>query len=119
MRSAVIVIVLVTAALAGAGCVTDTAGDPIDEAQTDEPQTGEARQELGSFGIWSWGCSSAPCALDLGLVAGQTCFLAGVWGNLQPAGSYTQVQVLQSGGHWGLQIVPSGHPLGGTAVCVP
>jgi hypothetical protein len=123
MRSGVIVIVLVATALAGAGCVIDPsgdpAGDPVDDVKADEPQTGEARQELGSFGIWSWGCSSAPCGLDLGLVAGQTCFLAGVWGNLQPAGSYSQVQVLQSDGHWGLQIVPSGHPLGGTAVCVP
>ena len=116
MRSTTTAIVLATAALAGAGCVIDEAGD----VAGDEQPAGEVQQEVSSFGIWSWGCSSGPCALDLGAVAGQTCFLAGVWGNLQPAsGGYSQVQLIQSGGHWGLQIVPAGNPLGGTAVCVP
>jgi len=116
MKPTTTAIVLVTAALAGAGCVIDETGD----VAADEQPTAEVQQEVSSFGIWSWGCSSGPCALDLGVVAGRTCFLAGVWGNLQPAsGGYSQVQVIQSGGHWGLQIVPAGNPLGGTAVCVP
>lgn len=103
--------------LVGAGCATD-------EAIEDEPSS-ETEQALNSFGIWSWGCASGPCALDLGLVTPsppnppRVCFLAGVWGNLQHAGIPSQVQVLPSGGHWGLQITPNGHPLGGTAVCIP
>lgn len=100
---------IVFAVLAGTGCVME---DGSDDA------TSEGQQAVGSFGIWSWGCSST-CALALGPASGETCFLAGVWGNLQPAASYSQVQVLQSGGQWGLQIVTNGRPLGGTAVCVP
>lgn len=98
--------------------ITLGAGCAVDEPGPDEP-TGEAQQAVSSFGIWSWGCSTTPCSLALGPAAGETCFLAGVWGNLQPAGSYSQVQVLQSGSQWGLQVVTAGRPLGGTAVCVP
>jgi hypothetical protein len=101
--------------LAGAGCAIEGAdGDAAGEA------TGEAHQQLGSFGIWSWGCGgSANCSLDLGSTSGQTCFLAGVWGNLQHASTYSQAQVVASGGRWGIQVVPNSHPLGVTAVCVP
>jgi len=114
MKSTIIAVAVTTVALAGAGCVTDEAGT---ESLDDEP-TGETQQAVSSLGYWSWGCSST-CFLDLAPAAGQTCFLAGVWGNLQPAGAYTQVQVLPFNGRWGLQIVTNGRPLGGTALCVP
>jgi hypothetical protein len=95
-----------------ASCALDT-----DE---DMPQQVETAQAVSSFGIWYWGCGgSTPCALDLGPAAGETCFLAGVYGNLQHAGLYTQVEVVRSGGRWGLQVVPNGHPIGGAAVCIP
>src|ERR1044071_1240073 len=111
MKSTITAILLATAALAGAGCVIDETGD----VAGDEGPTGEGTQEVSSFGVWSWGRSSGPSPRDLGVTSGRTCCLAGVWGNLQPAsGGYSQVQVIQSGGHWGLQIVPAGHPLGGT-----
>lgn len=93
----------------------------------DDAEVGTADQAVSSFGIWSWGCSgSSPCALDLGVAAGQTCFLAGVQGNLQhPGGAPSGVQVLRSNVanssqlHWGLQITPNSHPLAGWAVCIP
>jgi len=120
MKSTIIASLVATAALAGAGCAIDEAGDEPGDEPADEVLTGQTQQEVSSFGIWNWGCSSGPCALDLGVITGRTCFLAGVWGNLQPSsGGYSQVQVIQSGGHWGLQIVPAGNPLGGTAVCIP
>jgi hypothetical protein len=102
----------------GVALVTGCAVDGGDGAGEGADVIGEQHQEVGSFGIWSWGCSST-CSLPLGSTTGQTCFLAGVWGNLQPAASYSEVQVVPSGGQWGLQIVTNGRPLGGTAVCVP
>jgi len=86
--------------------------------------TAEAAQAVSAFGIWSWGCSSSPCSLDLGTATNRVCFLAGVWGNLQHAGTYSQVDVVRAPNisgqlHWGLQIQPNGQPLGGTAVCIP
>lgn len=103
---------------AAGGCALED-NEAIDE--------GEAAQAVSSFGIWSWGCSgSLPCSLDLGLAAGQTCFLAGVEGNLQnPGGAPSGVQVLRanvansSALHWGLQITPNSHPVAGQAVCIP
>src|ERR1043166_6406488 len=104
--------VLAAILLPGIGCAVEDDGNA-------EP-TGEAQQAVSSLGLWSWGCSST-CGLPLGTATDkeQTCFLAGVWGNLQPAASYSEVFVEQTGGHWELQIVTDGRPLGGTAVCVP
>jgi hypothetical protein len=108
-----------TTALAAAGCTIDSdTGDDSDTASTSQTQ-----QAVSSFGIWSWGCSSS-CGLDLGPASGQTCFLAGVNGNLQPAGSYSEVLVEQAPDingqmRWGIQIVTNGLPLEGTAVCIP
>jgi hypothetical protein len=93
-------------------------GCAIDDGNTDQ-STGETRQAVSSFGIWSWGCSSGSCQITLGPASGETCFLAGVWGNLQHAGAFSSVEVIQSGGNWGLQVVHNGQPLGGTAVCIP
>jgi hypothetical protein len=109
MKPTIVATVLV-AGLAGAGCVAEDASS--------EEATGEAQQPVSSLGIWSWGCSQN-CSLALGPVNGQTCFLAGVWGNLQPAGSFSEVFVVPSGGQWLLQIATDGRPLGGTAVCIP
>jgi hypothetical protein len=96
----------VVIAVAGAGCAAEEANEPV----------GETHQEVSGSGWWSWGCDNANCATPLFPQNGWVCFLAGVWGNLQ--GSNSQVQVLTSGGDWGLQ-VSSHHPLGGNAVCVP
>ena len=104
--------VLAAILLPGTGCA-------VEDGSVAEP-SGETQQAVSSLGFWDWGCSST-CGLPLGTATDkqQTCFLAGVWGNLQPAASYSEVFVEQTGGHWELQIVTNGRPLGGTAVCVP
>ncbi len=106
---------VVALAFAGAGCVAQT--DPGDPG---EVTPSKAEQAVSSFGIWSWGCSTNPCQLPLGPVKDRTCFLAGVWGNLQSSsGLYSEVSVLKSGSQWGLQVTTNNsHPLGGTAVCI-
>jgi hypothetical protein len=108
--------IVMAAGFAAAGCAVEDGSDvgPV----------GEAAQEVSSFGIWSWGCASAPCSLDLGTATNRTCFLAGVWGNLQHAGTYSQVDVVRAPNitgqlRWGLQVVANSQPLGGTAVCIP
>jgi hypothetical protein len=96
----------VVIAVAGASCAVEEANEAV----------AETHQEVSGSGWWSWGCDNTNCATPLFPQDGWVCFLAGVWGNLQ--GSNSQVQVLTSGGDWGLQ-VSSHHPLGGNAVCVP
>lgn len=108
MKPAIVATALVTV-LAGAGCVAEDRTEPAND---------EVQQPVSSLGIWSWGCTQN-CSLALGPVAGQTCFLGGVWGNLQPAGASSEVFVIPSGGQWLLQIATDGRPLGGTAVCIP
>lgn len=120
MRTAIVGTMLVTFAVAGCALEDSDPEEAVVTPVEDAPEaTGTAQQAVSSFGLWSWGCSSGTCALDLGAAAGQTCFLAGVWGNLQHAGTFSQAQVLTSGGRWGIQVVPNGHPLGVTAVCIP
>lgn len=112
MKPAIVGIVLAAVVLPGVGCAVD---------EEDGAPTGETQQAVSSLGFWSWGCTST-CGLPLGTAKDteQTCFLAGVWGNLQPAAGASEVFVQQTGGHWELQIITSGgRPLGGTAVCVP
>jgi len=111
---------VIAVALAGAGCAVEDDGADDGAAA----QVGEAEQAVSAFGIWSWGCASGPCAIDLGTATNRTCFLAGVWGNLQHAGTYSQVDVVRAPNitgqlRWGLQVVHNGQPLGGTAVCIP
>lgn len=108
--------IIMAVALAAAGCAVEDSDEPA--------PTGEAAQEVSSFGIWSWGCSTSPCAIDLGTATNRTCFLAGVAGNLQHAGTYSQVDVVRATNilgqlRWGLQVVNNGQPLSGTAVCIP
>jgi len=114
MKPAIVETVLAAILLAG-GCAVEDGGD-----SGNTEATSEAQQAVSALGIWSWGCTQT-CGLPLGTATDkeQTCFLAGVWGNLQPAGSYSEVMVQQVSGHWELQIVTNGRPLGGTAVCVP
>jgi hypothetical protein len=106
---------LVTSALLGLGCAV--------EAGASEEAPAKAQQAVASFGIWSWGCSSNPCAITL-MTAEQgaaqaTCFLAGLTGDLQSSGAYSEVLVHKINNQWGLQIVTNdGHQLGGTAVCI-
>lgn len=117
MNTATIAVgLLVTSALA-LGCAV--------EAGSSEEAPAKAEQSLASFGLWSWGCSSNPCAITL-MTAEQganqaACFLAGLTGSLRSTnGAYSEVSVQKVNGQWGLQIVTNeGRPLGGSAVCIP
>lgn len=107
------------------GCALDADEDPGDELGTSESALSLSR------GFASWGTTNGP-DLDLGPAAGQTCFLAGVAGNLNAgwgwdhggrastAGAYT------SGGHWFLAgagglnqyNVVMNNPVNAHAVCI-
>jgi len=84
------------------GCAMDPADGAGDE------ELGEAESALSlSRGFASWGTTNGP-DLDLGPAAGQTCFLAGVAGNLNAGwgwdhgGRPSIAGVHVSGGHWWL-----------------
>jgi hypothetical protein len=114
MKPAIVETVLAAVLLSG-GCAVE---EGVDGGNSEA--TGQAQQAVSALGYWSWGCTSS-CGLPLGTATDkqQTCFLAGVVGNLQPAGSYSETMVVATGGHWELDIATNGRPLGADVVCVP
>lgn len=118
------------------GCAMDgedTSG--ADDAGVDEPgadSLGSAESALAlSRGFWSWGTTNG-ADLDLGPAAGQTCFLAGVAGNLNAGwgwdhgGRASTAGVYVANGRWylagrgGLNYgnVVMNNPVNAHAVCI-
>ncbi|HEY4244282.1 MAG TPA: hypothetical protein VGM88_30925 [Kofleriaceae bacterium] len=73
-------------------------GAPACMDAADEPTTGEADQEVGGRTLTTHTCGSATsCSYDLGSWATQTCFLAGIEGDMGDSGGFPVFQSNDAG----------------------
>lgn len=114
-RRTALALLIVSGAL-GVACTADL------EDAWDDREVSSVTQAVYAGGGYSWGVSSSS-GIDLGVAENQTCFLAGVAGNLGDSKWTTGVNVNWGDGfgtplHYEFHVDTNGRPLGGYARCI-
>src|SRR5262249_46723452 len=105
---------ILAATIALAGCAVDP-GQPLDIHIESDPGVGPiAFSSQSSYALWT----SHDATLDLGPIAGRTCFLSGVAGTIESLGIGQELRIDKQGADYQLTIVTE-FPVKVWARCVP